>query len=82
MIHETKHLKIEEFQPAKHRKTKCFNVTNKYDGTLLGAIAWFSKWRKYAFFPEPGMVFEEDCLRDLATFIVKTTQEHKKGLPV
>ena len=43
----------------------------------LGKIAWFSSWRKYAFFPEPNTVFEEDCLRDIADFCEQQTDIHK-----
>jgi hypothetical protein len=43
----------------------------------LGWVAWFSRWRKYAFYPKPETVYEEDCLRDIAEFCEAKTKEHK-----
>ena len=48
-------------------------VTNIYtvrsnDGTKLGEVRWFSRWRKYCFFPSPETVYEEICLGDISEF--------------
>lgn len=45
----------------------------------LGVVSWFSAWRKYAFYPSSSTIFEQDCLRDLATFIEEETTKHRKG---
>ena len=47
------------------------------DEVFLGTIKWFGRWRKYAFFPEPELVFEEECMRDIATVIEQATREHR-----
>lgn len=73
----SKYLKFVE-APAKP-KTRCFWVVNKLDNHHVGNIGWFSRWRKYAFFPLPGMVFEEDCLRDIAGFVADLTSQHRKS---
>ena len=67
------HITVYE-RPSK-RKTRIWTVYNKYDGNELGGIAWFGRWRKYAFFPEVGCVFEEVCMRELSDFIVEKTKE-------
>lgn len=58
-------------------KTKVWSVLAKRDGTLLGYIRWFGRWRGYAFYPEPDMVFEQDCLRDIAAFTESQTKAHR-----
>jgi len=50
---------------------------SKKIGIHLGHIGWFYRWRKYAFFPEVDMVFEQDCLRDIAEFCESKTKEHR-----
>ena len=58
-------------------KTQVWNIVAKEDNFVLGYIAWFSSWRKYAFFPNNNMVFESDCLRDIITFMDKLMSERK-----
>lgn len=48
------------------RKTKIVEVRAVRDRALLGMIKWFGRWRRYAFFPEPGCVFEAGCLEVIA----------------
>jgi hypothetical protein len=45
----------------------------------LGVVKWAATWRRYAFFPGPQTLYEEECLRDLATFLVEQTAAHRKG---
>ncbi len=75
---ESKHLKFVEAEPNK--KTRRMWVVNKHDDVPLGNIGWFGRWRKYAFYPLPGMVFEQDCLRDIADYIETMTKEHRQKL--
>ena len=58
-------------------KTDSWFIYAKDGSAGLGAIRWFGRWRKYCFFPMAETVFEENCLRDIAEFIVKITKEHK-----
>jgi hypothetical protein len=61
--------------------TKIFHVVQA-DGKgarPLGRIKWFAPWRKYAFPPSSETVFEEDCLREIATFCVEETAMHRAG---
>lgn len=46
-------------------------------GSDLGQVRWFSRWRKYGFFPVEGKVFEETCLREIAFFCETATLFHK-----
>ena len=63
-----KHLFVE--QKPTGGKTDLWLVRSKHgEQPCLGRVAWFGRWRKYAFFPEPGCVFEEVCMRELSEFI-------------
>jgi hypothetical protein len=61
-------------------KTKRWFVFPNQPGELLGTITWFGRWRKYTFNPMPGTTFEEDCLRDIATFVEDETRKHRENL--
>jgi len=68
-----------KFVPAPPKpKTKVWWVVNKYENNCIGNIGWFGRWRKYSFFPKSDTVFEEVCLREIANFCEKETQEHRK----
>lgn len=64
-------------QPAKGT-TKIFKVIAKEGEIDLGTIKWFSKWRCYSFYPEPGTVFEKDCLSDITNFVKDLMENRKK----
>lgn len=49
-------------------------------GTLIGTVKWFGRWRKYAFFPEPNMVFEEVCMGEISEFDVALTKAQREQL--
>ena len=55
-----------------HRVIPSTTVTSRWlvenHGTPLGEIKWFSHWRRYAFFPAPGTIFDAACLGQLADF--------------
>lgn len=56
------------------RKTDTWYVAPKEGGSTLGAVKFYGAWRKYCFFPSPNTIFEQDCLRDIATFCEGQTQ--------
>jgi hypothetical protein len=70
-----------EFRPAPEaaRKTMIWNVIGS-DGATIAQVKWFSRWRKYCFFPSGPAVFEEICLGDIAQFLVDRTNEHRHGI--
>lgn len=62
-------------QPRGGGRTQRWDVVTKggsekeVGGIVIGHVSWWGAWRKYAFFPNAGTLFEEDCLRDIATFL-------------
>ena len=71
-------LKFHRPTQAPGQKTLRWTVTTADGSGPLGEIAWFGRWRKYAFFVEPHSVFEQECLREIAAFCEDRTREHKE----
>lgn len=59
------------------RKTKRFEVINVTAFAVLGRICWFTRFRKYCFFPEPNMTFDAGCLKEIADELNALTDAHK-----
>ena len=67
-------------EAKRNRVTSRWTVVSlSTSGLLLGLVAWFPQWRKYAFYPLPHVVFEQVCLREIAEFIESSTAAHKKA---
>ena len=67
-----------EGPPSKSGKTKTWEVYpigNRRD--LIGRVLWYAPWRKYAFEALPSAIWEQNCLRTIADFIVEQTKLHK-----
>jgi hypothetical protein len=60
-----------------NRKTDIFQVVAKQGGFILGDIKWYGAWRRYCFFVAASTIFEQDCLRNIASFCEQRTQEHR-----
>jgi hypothetical protein len=58
-------------------KTKVFACLNTEHASLLGLVRWYGPWRRYSFFPEANIVFETQCLKDIASFLDKLMLERK-----
>ena len=67
-------------RPSKSGKTKVWSVqtavsTDEEDLFFeLGTVSWYGGWRKYAFFPAPQTLYEQDCLRQIANFCERETK--------
>lgn len=73
-----KWIKMVEETPPVPRKTKIWYVENVDVSVVIGQVRWYNSWRRYAFFPAPECVFEQDCLRDIADFVEAETAKHKE----
>jgi hypothetical protein len=74
-----KWISFKKEERAEGAKTDRWVVWSLQAALYLGEVKWKSSWRKYAFFPPPDRVFEEDCLRDIAKFCEEETIAHRKG---
>jgi hypothetical protein len=60
-----------------HHKTKRWDVVNHETHCKIGGIGWFSRFRKYSFFPETKTVYEETCLRQISFFLETQMARYK-----
>jgi hypothetical protein len=58
-------------------KTKTYALHSKDGNFHLGTVAWFSRWRQYAFMPYGETVFEKQCLQDIVDFLKELMLERK-----
>jgi len=65
-------------RPNPGRKTKVWTVYTKISIDALGAVIWFTRWRKYTYESNHDIVYDENCLREIADFIEQQTKEHKR----
>jgi hypothetical protein len=81
-MNEPKYIQFIEHGVSPSGKTKIWQITSKDDfNDFLGWIKWDGAWRCYSFYPtsnvDGGLVFEKQCLRDIADFCEKQTKLHK-----
>lgn len=62
--------------------THYFMVQSRKTGTTLGLVKWYAQWRKYCFYPYPSMVFDPQCLTELAEYCTLKTEQHREANPV
>lgn len=67
---------------GKTRRWEVFEEGGVVGGVLLGHISWFGPWRRYVFRPCAETVYEQRCMRDIASFLESSTDSHKKGYDV
>lgn len=53
-------------QPLNGRKTKAWAIYSRRRGDLLANVRWYGRWRQFVVYPEPGTLFNAECLRQLA----------------
>lgn len=78
---KVKYIGFSRSRPSKSGKTRIWDVIARSTAGLrysLGEIKWAARWRRYAYFPKPGTVYEQDCLLTIADFIEGRTSVHKK----
>lgn len=49
------------------------------DGSVLGGIEWYARWRQFEFLPQQGAAFSWDCLKALSEFLVELNETKRKG---
>lgn len=66
---------VEERPPE--RKTPIVLIYAERDSALLGRIAWFGRWRQYAFMPEPDTTFNRGCLETINAYIDSMMEDRR-----
>ena len=68
---------IEFLERSASGVTKRWEIIAKQSGAMLGRVLWSNGWRRYVLVPNPNTEWEQDCLRDVATFLEERTIERK-----
>jgi len=76
----SKWLTFQEAGSSESGKTLVWRVVNKSSSATVGEVRWFSRWRKYSFFPSTASVFEDEMLQDVAFFCLQATRKHMLNL--
>lgn len=71
------HLRFLDFGTSESGRTRVVRVLNQMAGTSLGMIRWRAPWRRYVFESNPGIVYDHECLLDIAHELRRMTQTHK-----
>lgn len=68
------------FWAGAEHKTSRYAVLEKSNiASQLGVVLWFARWRKYCFYPDPNMVYEETCMREISQFIEEETKARREA---
>lgn len=73
----SKWIKFDPVATPPGRKTAVWLVVANQGDIELGVIMWSTGWRRYVFAPYKGTTYEQDCLRDIATFVEDETRKYK-----
>lgn len=66
------------FQHVGNTKSGKTKIVTVFNGTLsIGFIRWFSKWRRYCFFPKDELVFDSNCLTEITEQLKAMNEDHK-----
>ncbi len=74
---ENKHIRFVLDGTSESGRTRIWNVEATRDGHWLGEVKWMGRWYRYAFWPTPDTVFEQNCLRTIAAFCEEMTKEQR-----
>lgn len=70
------YLHFKEMPVKESMKTKIVAVYSLNGANHLGEIRWYPQWRRYAFFPDDGTVFDPDCLEEIAEKVRLMTKDY------
>lgn len=72
-----KYMGIKSMPTPPDRKTKIFSVFELKTGYQLGEIKWFPRWRCYSFYPAPNTVFDEECTKQIYSWLIALKSQEK-----
>ena len=58
-------------------KTLVIHVINT-NNQFLGQIGWYGAWRQYVYESEDGIIYNNQCLKDIAGVCTRLNNEHKE----
>lgn len=66
---DNKYIAFERGPDSPSGKTHSWHIYSTRSRDLLGTVRWYSKWRQYAFYPEPGSIWNPECLHTVQRFV-------------
>jgi len=63
------YLRFDECGHSSSGKTRIWQVKNTQWNYNMGTIKWYAPWRRYAFFPQTGTLYDAGCLQEIAAFL-------------
>ena len=78
---EYKYIKFEKDSAYRDPKGKtiCIIIYNKHSDEELGYIEWYEAWRQYCMMTKDDIVFNSQCLKDIAEFMDNLMRIHKQN---
>lgn len=77
-MRKSKYIEIEDAGASATGKTRIWQVRNVRSNTFTGQIRWWGGFRKYAFFPSDGYLFDADCLAQVIEKLDEVNKARKK----
>ena len=74
-----KYLEAHEAPVEPRMTTKRWSIRSRTQGSVLGYVAWFPRWRQYTFDPRAETTFNAVCLTDIARFLDRVNREHHEA---
>ena len=73
------HTSVDDTHETKNKKTIIIDILNNSCGHELGYIKWYPQWRQYCMFTYDDIVFNSQCLKDIAEFMDNLMRIHKEA---
>lgn len=61
-----------------NKKTNSYDVTSKANGSHLGRVYFYPRWRKFVFEPATHTLYDAVCLAHISGFIDGLTDEWRR----
>ena len=58
--------------------TQIWHVESVHTGVHLGSIKWYVPWRRYAFYPDAGSLYDATCLTEISKFLNEQMELRKR----
>src|SRR5579864_4773974 len=74
------YLKFEPYGPSPSGKTGRWGVLN-LSGAVLGAIYWYSRWRRYVFQSESNVLCDAECPYQIQEYLKLLMEDRRNARP-
>ena len=79
-MEEPKYVKFIEYAIGNGKKTKGWFVVDKKTDRHIGQVILYVPEKTYRYFSTYAIVYEPECMRDIANFVEEKIELHKKEI--